>query len=27
MGAESLTIERYVVRGNGQVRHTESARP
>lgn len=24
MGAESLTIERYVVRGNGQVRHAES---
>ncbi len=27
MGAESLTIERYVVRGDGQVRHPESARP
>ena len=26
MGAESLTIERYVVRGHGQVRHPESAR-
>jgi glutamate-5-semialdehyde dehydrogenase len=26
MGAESLTIERYVVRGNGQVRHAESVR-
>ena len=26
MGAESLTIERYVVRGDGQVRHAESAR-
>ena len=25
MGAESLTIERYVVRGDGQVRHTTSA--
>jgi glutamate-5-semialdehyde dehydrogenase len=25
MGAESLTVERYVVRGEGQVRHTESA--
>jgi len=24
MGAESLTIERYVVRGDGQVRHAES---
>lgn len=24
MGAESLTIERFVVRGNGQVRHAES---
>jgi len=26
MGAESLTIERYVVRGSGQVRHPESSR-
>ncbi|MBS0583972.1 MAG: glutamate-5-semialdehyde dehydrogenase [Proteobacteria bacterium] len=26
MGAESLTIERYVVRGDGQIRHAESAR-
>ena len=26
MGAESLTIERYVVRGHGEVRHPESAR-
>lgn len=26
MGAESLTIERFVVRGEGQVRHAESAR-
>jgi glutamate-5-semialdehyde dehydrogenase len=24
MGAESLTIERFVVRGEGQVRHPES---
>jgi len=27
MGAESLTIERYVVRGDGQVRHAGSANP
>jgi glutamate-5-semialdehyde dehydrogenase len=26
MGAEALTIERYVIRGDGQVRHSESAR-
>jgi glutamate-5-semialdehyde dehydrogenase len=26
MGAEALTIERYVIRGDGQVRHAESAR-
>ncbi len=26
MGAEALTIERYVIRGDGQVRHPESAR-
>lgn len=26
MGAESLTVERYVVRGSGQVRHPESKR-
>ena len=26
MGAESLTVERYVVRGSGQVRHPESMR-
>ena len=25
MGAEALTIERYVIRGDGQVRHSESA--
>lgn len=27
MGAESLTIERFVVRGEGQVRHEESRKP
>lgn len=27
MGAESLTVERYVVRGSGQVRHAESNQP
>jgi len=26
MGAEALTIERFVLRGDGQVRHAESRR-
>ncbi|TAM27027.1 MAG: gamma-glutamyl-phosphate reductase, partial [Rhodanobacter sp.] len=27
MGAESLTVERFVVRGDGQVRHPQSRLP